>query len=126
MPYDTTYMQNLKYDTNDAETESVKQKQNLRHREQTGGCQGGEGWRRDGGEVGVSRGKLLYIEWKSNKVLTHSTEKYSQYPMLNHNEKEYKKELDICITESFCCIATIDTILYVNLKNADSAFPPSS
>ena len=46
--------------------------------------------------------------------------------MLNHNEKEYKKELDICITESSCCMATIDTILYVNLKNADSAFPPSS
>ena len=38
-------------------------------------------------EIGVSRGKLLYIEWKSNKVLLHSTKKYIQYPMLNHNEK---------------------------------------
>ena len=32
-------MWNLKYDTN----ESMKQKQNHRHREQTSGCQGGEG-----------------------------------------------------------------------------------
>ena len=27
---------------------SMKQKQNHRHREQTGGCQGGGGWGRDG------------------------------------------------------------------------------
>ena len=40
-----------------------KQKQNLRQREQTGSCPGGEGWRKDGGEVGVSRCKLLYIKW---------------------------------------------------------------
>ena len=44
-------------------------------------------------EVGVSRGKLLYIEGESNKVLLHRTEKYIQYPMLNHNEKEYKKRV---------------------------------
>ena len=29
---------------------SMKQKQNPRHREQTGDCQGGGGWRRDGVE----------------------------------------------------------------------------
>ena len=38
----------------------MKQKQNHGHREQTGGCQGGEG---QGREVGISRCKLLYIEW---------------------------------------------------------------
>ena len=27
---------------------SMKQKQNQRHREETGGCQGGGGWGRDG------------------------------------------------------------------------------
>ena len=27
---------------------SIKQKQSHRHREQTSGCQGGEGWERDG------------------------------------------------------------------------------
>ena len=44
MPYDITYMWNLKYDTN----ESMKQKHNHKLREQTGGCQGGRGWGRDG------------------------------------------------------------------------------
>ena len=45
----------------------TKQKQTHRHREQTCGCQGGEGgmdW-----EFGVSRGKLLHLEWINNKVL---------------------------------------------------------
>ena len=37
-------------------------------------------------EAGVSRCKLLYIEWINNKVL-YSTEKYIQYPMINHNGK---------------------------------------
>ena len=86
---------------------SMKQKQNHGHREQTGGCQG-EG---AGGEMewefGVSRCKLLYIEWINNKVLLYSTGSYIQYPMINHNGKEYilKRNVYICITESFCCTA---------------------
>ena len=40
-------------------------------------------------EVGVSRCKLSYIEWINNKVLLYSTENYIQYPMINHNGKEY-------------------------------------
>ena len=71
-------------------------------------------------EVGVSRCKLLYIGWINNKVLLYSTEKYIQYPMINHNGKEYKKEciyiyiyiyMYICITESLCCTAEINTTL---------------
>ena len=48
------------------------------------GVGGGMEW-----EVGVSRGKLLYmlIEWINNKVLLYSTENYIQYPMINHNGK---------------------------------------
>ena len=42
-------------------------------------------------EIGVSRCKLLYIEWV-NKVLLYSTENYIQYPMINHNGKEYFKK----------------------------------
>ena len=38
-------------------------------------------------EVGVSRWKLLYTEWISNKILLYSTENYIQYPMINHNGK---------------------------------------
>ena len=51
-------------------------------------------WGKDGveWETGVSRCKLLYTEWIYNKVLLCSTEKYIQYPVINNNTKEYKKE----------------------------------
>ena len=63
-------------------------------------------------EFGVSRCKLLYIEWINNKVLLCSTENYSQYPMINHSGKEYiQKSIYICITESLCCTAVINTTL---------------
>ena len=70
---------------------SMKQKQNHGHREQTGGCQGGGGWGRDRVGSGVSRYRLLHIEWINNKVLLYSTENYIQYPIINHNGKEYEK-----------------------------------
>ena len=43
-------------------------------------------------ESGVSRGKLLYTGWINNKVLLYSTGNYIQYPVINHNGKEYEKE----------------------------------
>ena len=43
-------------------------------------------------EVGVSRCKLLCIEWINTKVLLCSTENYIHYPMIKHNRKEYEKE----------------------------------
>ena len=86
---------------------SVKQKQDRRHREQTGGCQGRgcEGWI---GRLGLADVSFLYVGWINNKVLRYSTGNY-QYPLINHNGKEYEKEY-ICITESLCCIAEINTI----------------
>ena len=39
-------------------------------------------------EFGVSRCKLLYIEW-INKVLSNREYKYL---IINHNRREYKKE----------------------------------
>ena len=39
----------------------------------------------------VSKCKLLYIEWINNKVLLYSTGNYIQYPVINHNGKEYLK-----------------------------------
>ena len=50
------------------------------HREQTEGCQGG-GEGLGGGmewEVGISRSKLLYIEWINNQALLYSTKNYIQ------------------------------------------------
>ena len=58
--------------------------------------------------------KLLYIEWISNKVLLHSTGHYVQYPVINHNGKEYEKEciyIYICIIESVWCTVEIKTTL---------------
>ena len=40
-------------------------------------------------EVGVSRGKLFYMEWMNSEVLLYSTENCIQYPMINHYGKEY-------------------------------------
>ena len=71
----------------------MKQKQTHRHREQTCGCQGGDGVGREmDWELGISRCKPLYREWINNKVLQYSTGKYIQYPVINHNGKEYEKE----------------------------------
>ena len=61
-------------------------------------------------EFGINRCKLLYIGWINNKVLLYSTGNYIQYPVTNHNGKEYEK-VYICITESFCCTAEINTTL---------------
>ena len=41
---------------------------------------------------GISRCKLLYTGWISNKVLLYSMGKYIQYLVMNHNEKEYEKD----------------------------------
>ena len=39
--------------------------------------EGGLEWK-----AGVSRCKLLYIEWINNKALLYSTENYVRYPMI--------------------------------------------
>ena len=64
------------------------------------GGEGGKDW-----EFGISRCKLLYIGWINNKVLLYNTGNYIQYPVINHNGKQYGKEyICICIIESLCCI----------------------
>ena len=79
---------NLKYDTNEhiykPETDSQTQKTDLWL------PRGKWGWRSMGSEFGTSRCKLLYIEWINNKVLLYSTGNYIQYPVINHNGKEYE------------------------------------
>ena len=50
------------------------------------GYGGGMEW-----EFGISRCKPVYIERINNKVLLYSTGNYIQYPVINHNGKEYEK-----------------------------------
>ena len=53
-------------------------------------------------ELGISRFKLLYIEW-INKVLLYSTGKCVQHLVINHNGKEYEKEcVYICMHVCVC------------------------
>ena len=74
--------------------------------------EGGGGERMDW-EFGISRCKLLYIEWINNKVLVCNTGNYIQYPVISHNRKDMKKNIYIyaCITESLCCTEEINTTL---------------
>ena len=51
------------------------------------------------GEFGISRYKLLHIEWRNSKVLL--LRNYIQYPVINYNGKEYEKEY-ICLCVCVC------------------------
>ena len=63
-------------------------------------------------ECGVSRCKLVYGRWINSNVLLYSTANYIQYPVINHNGKEYAKEcIYICMTDSLYCIAEMNTIV---------------
>ena len=72
------------YDTNELnyETDSQTQRTDLWEPSVGEGCR----------EAGVSRCKLLYMEW-INKVLLYSTGNYIPYPIINYNGKEYKKNV---------------------------------
>ena len=69
---------------------SRKQKQTHRHREQTRGCQPGrgveEGW--IGGLGLADASYYIQIIYKQQGP----TGNYIQYPVINHNGKEYDKE----------------------------------
>ena len=43
-------------------------------------------------ESGISKCKLFHVGWINNKVLLQSTGNYIQYPVINHDGKEYEKE----------------------------------
>ena len=111
-------MWNLKYDTNElickTETDSQKQRTDLWLPREGG-------WGREGFEFVISRCKLSYIGWINNKILLYITGNHVQYPVINHNGKEYEKEY-VCVyiyiyikniykTESHCCTAEINTAL---------------
>ena len=72
---------------------------------------GGKDW-----ELAISRCKPSYIGWINNKILLYSTGDYNQYPVINHNGKEYEKRIYIYIyiyiyiTESLCCTVEINTL----------------
>ena len=76
---------------------STKQKQSC-------GCQAGVEGRKDW-EFGISRCKLLYIGWINKEALMYSTGNYNQYPVINHNGKEYGK-VYICMYNGITLLYT--------------------
>ena len=76
----------------------TKQKQTHSHREKDlwlpkrSGRGGVLDW-----EFGISRCKLLHIEWINNKLLLYSIGNYIQYSVINENEKE---PIYLSVTES--------------------------
>ena len=53
--------------------------------EQTCGSQGGGGGRGSDWEFGIRRCKLLHLEWMSNEILLHSSGKYIQPLVMEHD-----------------------------------------
>ena len=87
----------------------------LRLREQLHGCQWSGGQEGVDWEFWISRCKLSYIEWISNKVLLYSTGNYIQNPVINYNRKEYKKEC-ICISEKWSVTLNTYYIPYFRIQ----------
>ena len=52
-------------------------------------------------EFGVGRYKLLHSEWTNNKVLLYRTGNYVQSPVINHNGKEYLKNIYIRVLKNY-------------------------
>ena len=54
---------------------------------------------------------LLYIKEITSQNLLNSSGNFTQYSLMTYMGKEPKKRVDICITDSLCCIAEGKTIL---------------
>ena len=56
--------------------------------------------------------QTIILGWINNKVLLYSTGSSIHHPVINHKGKEYEKEcINICITETLCYIAVMNTTL---------------
>ena len=78
MPYDITYMWNLKHKMNLSmrQTDSQTQRTDLWLPQRRGGRAGMDC------ELGISRCKRLYIKGINNKALLYRTGNYIQYPVI--------------------------------------------
>ena len=60
---------------------------------------------------GISRCKLPYTECVNNKVL-FNTGNYIEYPVINHNRKEYEREC-VCVYIYIYVIIYICVYIYI-------------
>ena len=61
--------------------------------------------------MGLSRHKLLHLEWISNEGLQYSTGNYIQSHVMEHDRRYEKKNVYMCITGPLGCTAEIDRTL---------------
>ena len=95
-------MWNLKYGTNEPiyKTETDSDVGNRRVVAKGKGAGEGEGWSGSLGMVDttiLNVIKLLHLEWINNKVLMYNTGNCTQYSVMNHNGKEYKKRMYVWV-----------------------------
>jgi len=103
IPYDITYMWNLKSDTNKL---TYKKKTDL-HTQRT------DLWLPRGKVAGISRCKLLCVEWISVKVLLYYTGNYIQYLVMIYNRKESEYiYISVCVFSYFQFFAILWTIAH--------------
>ena len=62
-----------------------------------------------GWDFGISKCQLLDIGCTNNKILLCSTGNYIQYPVINHKDKEYER--DMCINVCIYIYVNIHTLL---------------
>ena len=104
-PQDTTYVWNLKYDTNDLINETEID------REQTCGCQRKEGWGRNGVGFGDQQMQTdMYRMDKQQGLVVQHRELYLISFDKSHNVKECEKDVFICMSESLCYTSEISTL----------------
>ena len=72
---------------------------------------GGKDW-----EFGISRHKPLHIGWIKSKGLLYSTGNYIQYPVINHNGKEYAECVCVCV-----CVCILEQGLPCGSADKESA-----
>ena len=89
----------------------LRNRNRLRDRADLGLPRGGVNWRGMEWEAGVSRCKLAHIEWINDKVLLLLQGNCIQHLVINHNAKELRKKVSICVTGSLCYTAEINTTL---------------
>ena len=82
----------------------------LRDRADVGLPRGGVYWRGTEWESGVSRCKLVHIEWINDKVLLLLQGSCIQHLVINHNGKELRKKVSICATGSLYYTAEINIV----------------
>ena len=104
-PYDITYTWNVKYVTNENRNRLTDMGNRPVVVKGVTGWRGQKAGRGMDWAFGVTRCKLLHLEWINNKVLLYITGNYIQFPVINRNGKEYKYVYNFCIAQY--CKSTI-------------------